>query len=347
MTDTPKTHVIILDGTMSSILRCHETNAGLLWKLLVRRNDPNTNIHYEPGIQWRGYRKSIEVIAGIGLNRQIQRAYLWLSKRWRPGDRIFLFGYSRGAYAVRSLAGVIDENGLLKPEHATVRNTEFLYRYYQERRNSPFAPLFSRRYCWPKQSVEIEMIGVWDTVKALGLRWPLVWRLVPMATEFHNDQLSGIVKSGYHALARDERRVAFAPALWHCPPNWDGHVEQVWFRGCHGDVGGQLSGFHAARELSNGPLTWMLQKAEAEGLALPDGWAAGFPHDPDAPSIGMNRGFGWMFRYRRARAIGVDPSERMFDGTTVPVKLKHSARIGKILRNRPRFSTLLARRGWH
>lgn len=315
----PMTHVVILDGTMSSVARGYETNAGLLWKLLAGSPATNVRIFYEPGIQWRGVRNALEVMAGIGINRQIRRVYRWLALGWRPGDRVYLFGYSRGAYGVRSLAGVIDQHGLLRPEQASMRNTEFIYSYYRERRASPFAPRFSQKYCWEKGACQIEMIGVWDTVKALGFRWPLIWHLAPNATEFHNDQLSSIVKRGYHALARDERRAAFSPVLWRSKPGWKGQIEQVWFRGTHGDVGGQLSGFMAARPLANGPLVWILGKAQNAGLKMPEGWADAFPIDEDAPSVGMNNGFGRLFVTRRARVIGADPSERMFDGSPVPM----------------------------
>lgn len=311
---TPTDHVVILDGTMSSLMPGSETNAGLAYKLIRDRRDPHVTLFYEPGIQWQGWRRSVEVIAGIGINRQIRRAYQFLAHRYRPGDRIFLMGYSRGAYAVRSLAGVIDQLGLLRPDEATEQRVRQLYAYYQDRRDSPYGARFSERYC--HQGVQIEMVGVWDTVKALGLNVPLLSRLAPITTEFHSDQLSDAVRHGYHALALDERRVMFEPVLWRCPPGWDGHVEQVWFRGTHGDIGGQLSGFAPARELANIPLVWMLEQAEACGLRLPDGWQTRFPRDADAQSVGMNRVWGKLFVVRRKRKVGQDRSESLHD--TVP-----------------------------
>lgn len=86
-------------------------------------------------------------------------------------------------------------------------------------------------------------------------------------------------------------------------------MEQVWFRGTHGDVGGQLAGFEGARPLANIPLVWMLGKAEGCGLALPEGWRARFPCDPDAPSAGSMSGWGKLFLLRRRRLVGQDPSE--------------------------------------
>ena len=111
---------------------------------------------------------------GRGINRQIRRAYGYLASKYRPGDRIFLFGYSRGAYAVRSLAGVIDRVGLLQAQHANVRNIRQAYRHYECTPDSPYAKEFANLYC--HDQVEIEMIGVWDTVKALGMRLPILWK---------------------------------------------------------------------------------------------------------------------------------------------------------------------------
>lgn len=311
MTRPARTHVVIFDGTLSSLAPGVKTNAGILYTLLRKQADGHVRVHYAPGIQWRGWRKLRNVAAGTGTNRRIKRAYRWLARNWQPGDRVFLFGYSRGAYGVRSLAGVIDLHGLMRADHASRGNVDRLYRYYCEGRDPKSATRFSKRYCWPKGAVQIEMIGVWDTVKALGLRAPVVWRWLPNETEFHSDDLSEIVGAGYQALAHAERRVAFSPVLWRCPPGFQGHVEQVWFPGAHADVGGQVARRPAARGLSNLALGWMLGKAEGHGLALPEDWREDYPPDPTAPSVGMDFGFGWLFRNRRKRTVGEDPSERV------------------------------------
>ncbi|MDJ0826452.1 MAG: DUF2235 domain-containing protein [Rhodobacter sp.] len=303
-------HVVILDGTMSTLDDGCETNAGLLYKLLCEEvPQARLSLRYEAGIQWQSWRTSRDVIEGRGINRQIRRVYGFIASRYRPGDRIYLFGYSRGAYAVRSLAGVIDSVGLLRPEHATVRNIRLAYRYYQDRPDSPMLGLFRRKYC--HADVPIEMVGVWDTVKALGLRLPVIWRWTETPHRFHNHDLGPHIRHGFHALARDETREAFAPVLWQTHDDWQGVVEQVWFRGSHGDVGGQLDGYRPARALSHIPLVWMLEKAEMCGLPLPDGWRGRFPCDPEAPSVGTTRGWGALFIARRKRTVGLDPSESL------------------------------------
>jgi hypothetical protein len=128
---------------------------------------------------------------------------------------------------------------------------------------------------------------------------------------FHNHNLGRTIRHGFHALALNETRIAYAPVLWECPADWTGNIEQVWFRGAHGDIGGQLGGQESARPLANIPLVWMLDRAEALGLALPEGWRARFPFDPQAPMVGTWRGWGKAFLLRRRRVIGRDRSERL------------------------------------
>ena len=301
-------HVVLLDGTMSSLAAGSETNVGLTYKLLREMPSAGLSLRYEAGVQWRDWRTTMDVVHGRGINRSIRRAYGHLASRYRPGDRIFLFGYSRGAYAVRSLAGVIDRVGLVRSEHATERTIRDAYRHYETDPHGEAAEAFRDRYC--HDDVPIEMIGVWDTVKALGLRLPLLWMLTEGQHAFHSAHLGDSVRHGYHALALDETRQAFAPVLWETTWRWPGlEVEQMWFRGSHGDVGGQLGGAQEARTLSHIPLVWMLEKAEGCGLAFPEGWRARFPTDPDAPSAGTWNGWGKLFLLRSRRVVGADPSE--------------------------------------
>lgn len=303
-------HVILLDGTLGALVPGQETNIGRIYRMLrAAPHGHRLSLYYEAGVQWHLWSDTASVAMGRGINRQIRRAYGWLASRYRPGDRIFLFGYSRGAYAVRSLAGVIDRVGLLKREHATERAVRLAWRHYERAQDSPASQAFVRRFCHPEAS--IEMVGVWDTVKALGLRLPFFWMFSPDRHGFHNHHLGASIRHGYHALALNETREAFAPVLWTCPPGWEGNVEQVWFRGAHADIGGQIGDFAAARPLANIPLVWMLDRAEALGLALPEGWRERFPCDPDAPMVGTFRSWGKAFLLRRMRVVGQDRSERL------------------------------------
>ena len=303
-------HVVIFDGTLSNLEEGCETNAGLTYKLLAEQAAKGlVSLYYEAGVQWPHWTRTMDVVEGKGINRMIRRGYGFLATRYRPGDRIFLLGYSRGAYAVRSLAGIIDRVGLLRQEHATQRMIDAAYRHYQMTPDSPYASEFAQEYC--HLNVPIEMVGVWDTVKALGIRFPLLWRLTEPAHAFHDHSLGPCVLHGYQALALDETRDAFRPVLWLTPDDHPGRVEQVWFKGAHGDVGGQLAGFFDARPLSNVPLVWILSRAHALGLELPEGWQDRFPCDADAPRSGMNRRWGRLFVLRSRRQPGQDSSESL------------------------------------
>ncbi len=304
----PVDHVVLLDGTMSTLDEGEETNVGLIYKLLAEAAESKRiGLLYEAGTQWEDWSKTMDIIEGRGINRQIRRVYGWLASRYRPGDRIFLIGFSRGAFAVRSLAGVIGEVGLLTREHATERMVREAYRHYQEETSPEAAADFRRSYCYPETPVE--MIGVFDTVKSLGFRAPFVVRWAEVKHAFHTHSLGSHVKHGYHALALDETREAFQPVLWTTPKDHAGHMEQMWFRGSHGDIGGQLGSQHEARPLSNIPLVWMLEKLEGCDLPLPAGWRARLPMDADAEGVGNWRGWGKYFLARKKRVVGADPSE--------------------------------------
>ena len=307
---------MILDGTLSSLEPGYETHAGQLYKLLLEAGiNANLTVYYEPGIQWNGWAGTIDVMQGRGINRQITRAYGVLASRFREGDRIVLVGYSRGAYAVRSLAGVIDMVGLIEHSNATERNVKLAYRHYRRGGRDKAAEAFCNRFCL--QDVEIEAVAVWDTVKALGIRLPLLWRFSEVKNAFHNHKLGHSIRHGFHALALNEKRQAYEPVLWSSPEGWQGMMMQTWFAGTHGDVGGQLTGYEPARPLANIPFVWMLKQLEACKVPLPEGWEDRFPMDPHAPSIGGWRGLSKLFLARRARIVGEDRSEEFHETVAI------------------------------
>jgi len=303
----PRDLVFIIDGTLSSLVSERLSNAGLTYRLLSEGGArADQTVAYDAGVAGgAGFRRWWRAATGLGVNDSIRRGYAFLSSRAREGDRIFLFGYSRGAYAARSLAGLIDRVGLLRPEAALQRRVVRAFRHY-EAGPSRAAAEFSARHCRPAR---VEMIGAWDTVKALGLPYPGLAFLAPMATEFHDHALGPHIGAGYHALALDEDRVAFSPLLWSRAPGWRGAIEQLWFPGAHPDVGGQVHLRPAARALSNLPLVWMLEKAESHGLRLPPDWRERFPTDPIAPMVGSRRGMPGTFLLRKPRRVGAAPGE--------------------------------------
>ena len=321
--------VFLSDGTLSSIAEGEETNLGLVYRLLAEHGQSDSQRYeYDRGIQGTGWRKWINAASGQGINITICRGYVFLASHYRPGDRIYLFGYSRGAYAVRSLAGMIGSIGLVKAQYATERHVRLAFRFYEVGSNSVARKHFSKHRC--HEGVEIEMLGIWDTVKSLGLPYPLINRLAPMVTEFHDDELGRHIRHGYHALAVDEDRTSFKPLLWRRSPNWEGRLEQAWFPGAHGDVGGEVRGYAASRPLSNISLNWMLRRAERHGLTMPEGWEHRFEEDPGAPMMGCRKGIARFFILRAPRVIGGA------DGETVHLSIRD--RIRNVSGYQPRAS---------
>src|SRR5690606_21816140 len=112
--------------------------------------------------QWNSWRTIPDLIMGHGLTMRIVHAYTWLARNYRPGDRIFLFGYSRGAFAIRSLAGMISRVGLLLQDRVTDRNVRLAWRYYSQGGADPVLGRFRRRRA--HDNVPIRMVGCFDTV---------------------------------------------------------------------------------------------------------------------------------------------------------------------------------------
>lgn len=304
----PRSHVYVIDGTLSKLTEGVETNAGLLYKILTERGMRiEQSVGYDPGVQAEGFAKWIKVAAGLGINESIKAGYAALSSRYEPGDKIYLFGYSRGAYAARSLAGFIGRIGLLRRQQATQRRIERAFRHYEASRLTQSAHDFCKAHC--HSEVPIEFLGVWDTVKALGLPYPILNRLAPMATEFHDHGLGSHVKNAYQALALDENRITYKPLPWRVAADWQGTLEQAWFAGAHPDVGGNVTKRNGSRTFSNIPFIWMLGKAEACGLRLPSGWHEEFPTNPTAPMHGPYAGGAQYFLFRSPRTVGHCSSE--------------------------------------
>ncbi|RJL11673.1 DUF2235 domain-containing protein [Paracoccus siganidrum] len=316
-------HVVLIDGTFASLADGRHSSIGRIHDLLRGQMGPlpgaRLRLYYAAGQQWNRWQTLPELAMGRALERRIIEAYGWLANGWRPGDPVFLFGYSRGAFAVRSLAGMIGRIGLLRPERATERNTRLAWRLYREGGTAQTLAAFRRR-CHP--DMPIRAICCFDTVAALGLRLPLLWMVTEPMFRFHDAHLGAGVQHGFHALALDETRAAYAPLLWDANGDADagghadGRVRQMWFRGVHPDIGGQLRGLEFARPLANIPLVWMLEQAGGVGLPLPEDWRRHFPCDATAPSIGSWRQWGKAFLARAPRLAGANASEDLHP--TVP-----------------------------
>ncbi|OLP00116.1 hypothetical protein BVU76_22340 [Mycolicibacterium porcinum] len=207
---------------------------------------------------------------GAGLFRDVCDTYRFVVQNYQPGDDLFFFGFSRGAFTARSTAGLIRNSGVLHRDN--VDQIEQAYALYRDQNpaaspRSVEAALFRKMY---SHEPRIRFIGVWDTVGALGI--PSIGgrlaRRFNQRYEFHNTALSSRVDEAYQALAIDERRGPFVPAVWSrsdmAPPTQ--RLEQVWFTGVHCDVGGG----YPDHGLSDIALCWMLEKARGAGLVFVD-----------------------------------------------------------------------------
>ncbi|MDB6176616.1 DUF2235 domain-containing protein [Paracoccus sp. Z330] len=310
-------HVLLMDGTFASLAEGRRSSIGRIHALLNGQHGAlpvpaaQLRVYYGVGQQWNRWQTLPDLAMGLVLERRIIDAYGWLASRYRPGDQIFMIGYSRGAFAVRSLAGMIGRVGLLRAEAATERNIRLAWHYYRNGGSDRHRALFRKRRT--HHGATIRMVGCFDTVMALGLRLPLLWMLTEPRFRFHDAHLVAEVEHGFQALALDETRAAFAPILWD-DATCQGRIRQRWFRGVHPDIGGQLSGREYARPLANIPLVWMLESAQSVGLPLPEGWRDAFPCDPTAPSVGSWRGWGKAFLARAPRTVGRFECEELAPG---------------------------------
>lgn len=199
---------------------------------------------------------------GEGLEANIYDAYRFLVANYEPGDELYLFGFSRGAFTARSIGGMIRKCGILKRE-SIVRYHQALELYHSDHRpTDPAAIAFRTESSLTGDAgTPIKFVGVWDTVGALGIP---VRGLQRGKFEFHDTELSGSVERAAHALAIDEHRGPFQPTLWSYVPKPGQTVEQAWFCGAHSDVGGG----YAEHGLSDLALEWMIDRAKAAGLAF-------------------------------------------------------------------------------
>jgi uncharacterized protein (DUF2235 family) len=203
---------------------------------------------------------------GAGLSDKIQEAYMFLVDNFDQGDELFLFGFSRGAYTARSLAGLVRNSGILKRQYAGTLHAA--YELYRDRSGATHprsneAQLFRRTYSF---QTNIKFIGVWDTVGALGIPDIPMPAAIANRWKFHDVTLSTRVENAFQALAIDERRKPFLPTLWDQADDAPSSqvLQQVWFSGVHSDVGG---GYRDAG-LSDVSLLWLMSRAEACGLAV-------------------------------------------------------------------------------
>ena len=294
--------VVCCDGTWNNPEQHHVTNVVRTARALRPKDDEGVTqvVFYDWGVG--SYSDKIRGgMLGAGIDKNIQDAYRFLVHNYSDGDEIFLFGFSRGAYTARSLAGFIRNAGLLRKTHAHL--IPAAYRMYRRRAGPdvPSAVEFRRGH---SQEVRIRFVGVWDTVGALGIPSQIFEAMGGNRKHaFHDTSLSKVIEHACHAVSIDEKRIDFEPTLWKRLPKEGQTIEQQWFAGVHGDVGGG----NADAGLADVALDWVWSRAATQGLAFDDDYRK--ENVRPNPLGRLHRSWTGMYRVkgRHLRPIGDSP----------------------------------------
>jgi uncharacterized protein (DUF2235 family) len=274
------------DGTWQAPV--NNTNVYRLYNALTVTADQVTFYDDGVGADSTGLNRILDGAFGAGLLQKIQDGYTKIAHVYEPGDEIFLFGFSRGAYTARCLAGMIANCGLPTGAFTDDCVTQAFAAYRDPvNRASILAGLTA---CGLGQAT-IQMVGVWDTVGSLGI--PAIFGGVDEKTYgFLDTGIHPDIVNAYQCLAVDEQRPQFPATLWTSAPAQGQTIEQVWFSGCHGDVGGgtlQGGGVDAGTRLCDITLGWMAAKGQALGLTLDPASAAQFATLPSKYALDVIR----------------------------------------------------------
>jgi uncharacterized protein (DUF2235 family) len=234
--------------------------------VLPRAGDVDQVVIYHEGVGTAGgFDKYTGGAFGDGIENNIRELYRSIVYNYNDGDQLFFFGFSRGAFTVRSLAGFMNMVGLVqKGDDYWVPEVYGCYEQGQ-RPGSPQWKSAVSKFEYPvRPCPPITFLGVWDTVGALGPPGVLGQIFARKKYEYHIVSLNQSIKYAYQALAIDERRRPFAPSVWDRPADWVGTLEQAWFAGVHSDVGGGQD----RDGLANQALHWMVEKAHDRGLGF-------------------------------------------------------------------------------
>ena len=258
----PRRLVLCCDGTWDSADGGEAASNVVRMARSVKPTMPNGAaqiVYYHPGVgTGNGLDRLIGGATGVGLARNVRDAYAFIVNNYVPGDEIFLFGFSRGAYTARSVSGLIDTIGLLsKRDMGGFLDAWAFYRMSEPEKREHQAA-FDRRFQGRQTNVPIRCIGVWDTVGSFGIppnRLLGRLRICRSNYQFLSVKLCPTVEYAFQALAIDEKRQAFVPAVWQrdaaAPSSQT--IRQVWFAGVHADIGGGYDQ-HGAADLS---FLWM------------------------------------------------------------------------------------------
>ena len=259
---------------------------------------------------------------GIGISKNICDCYRFLAHNYEDGDEIFLFGFSRGAYTVRSLTGLLSASGLLPKTDLDL--LPYAYEFYrtppdkrsQYKHRDKLAHIQTVR---PK----IQFLGVWDTVGALGVPTPLLKQVSKQWIGFHDEKLCDIVVNAYQALAIDERRSPFAPSIW-IETQGQANVQQVWFAGVHSNVGGG----YPDSGLSDIAFLWLANRAQEHGLVL----NKDFLNDPRKVNPREDGVLvdSYTAGYKALKYLGVNPLQRPIARSEYVGEMIHESVIDRL-----------------
>ena len=279
--------IVCCDGSNNNLTGGNnDTNVTKLCDLL-KPDDCNQLLYYDPGVgnpdelpaaTWsdaisRRFERLHGLAFGKGIYENIAEAYIFLMRLYQPGDQIFLYGFSRGAFTARSVGGLVTQFGVLRPEMQGLVPT-LLHLYFSDREKSKhdyqrIRDQISELFCATgSRLAPVWFVGVWDTVASVGA--PFFSRTITASPTIVGKRFQHVRQ----ALALDEHRRSFEPRPYYIDPNFDyaargQSIGQLWFRGAHRDVGGGYG--NSAARLSNESLQWMLEESVACGLRLPRG----------------------------------------------------------------------------
>ena len=290
----PKNIVVFSDGNGQEGGKGNNTNVYKLFNMVEDRTADQVTF-YDRGLG-TGWRKITGNISGMGISQNIYESYQFIFENYLAGDNIFLFGFSRGATTVRSLSAFIHLFGILpKSRRELIRQAYRIYKIEDSTERKRQADDFISRH--HNQWTKIKFLGVWDTVAALGLPVKSLSTLVDwfpfFRHKFHNLTLSESVEHARQALAIDDERLTFHPKIWDREIKDYQTMKQIWFCGMHTDVGGGYS----EQELSDIPLTWMIEEAKKIGLKIYPKNKVKINPNADGIMHDSRKGFpGYLFR---------------------------------------------------
>jgi uncharacterized protein (DUF2235 family) len=263
----PKTLALFCDGTWNKAdqttekgERCSTNVIKLIVRMKTHADDGRLQVgYYDQGVGTGNWFDRITGGAfGDGLEANVHDAYRFLLANYEPGDRIYLLGFSRGAFTARSIAGMIRRCGIVARKHIT-QYTEAKKVYRKFRADSKEATTFRTEFAIEPHT-PIHCVAVWDTVGSLGIPLRGFRFLTHRKYQFLDTSLNPFIRYGFHALAVDEHRGPFKPTLWSTAPAANQTVKQVWFAGAHSDVGGG----YGEQQLSDLAMLWMMETVERE-----------------------------------------------------------------------------------